>query len=312
VERSIDPHSLGPARGFVSSVVLVISASVLAVGGCSSAAPDELPGMVYIEGGRFAMGTGEGFPFEGPVHEVTLEGFYLDRTEVTNEQFRAFVEATGYQTESERQGSSGVFDPAARDWKLVDGADWRHPAGPGSGSGPGSGIEDKLDYPVIHVSWDDAAAYAKWAGKRLPTEAEWEFAARGRLQEATYAWGEELTPQGLHRANIWQGRFPVQDNEQDGFGGVAPVKKFPPNGYGLYDIAGNVWEWVADWYAPDYYRESPGHNPPGPASGREKVQRGGSWLCSDNYCQGYRVAARQKTARDSALNNLGFRCARDG
>ena len=292
--------------------MLVIIAPMLALGGCSSTPPDEISGMVYIEGGRFAMGTNEGFPFEGPAHEVTLDGFYLDRTEVTNKQFRAFVKATGYQTESEKQGSSGVFDPAARDWKLVDGADWRHPAGPGSGSGPGSGIEDKLDYPVIHVSWDDAAAYAKWAGKRLPTEAEWEFAARGRLQEATYAWGEELTPQGSHRANIWQGPFPAGDREDDGFGGVAPVKKFPPNGYGLYDIAGNVWEWVADWYAPDYYRRSPEDNPRGPATGWEKVQRGGSWLCSDNYCQGYRVAARQKTARDSALNNLGFRCARDG
>ncbi len=294
--------------------MLVITASVLAVGGCSSASPGEISGMVYIEGGRFAMGTNEGFPFESPAHEVTLEGFYLDRTEVTNKEFRAFVEATGYRTESEKQGSSGVFDPAARDWKLVDGADWRHPTGPGpgSGSGPGSGIEDKLDHPVIHVSWDDAAAYAKWAGKRLPTEAEWEFAARGGLQEATYAWGEELTPQGSHLTNIWQGPFPVRDNEHDGFGGVAPVKKFPPNGYGLYDIAGNVWEWVADWYAPDYYRRSPEDNPRGPASGREKVQRGGSWLCSENYCQGYRVAARQKTARDSALNNLGFRCARDG
>jgi formylglycine-generating enzyme required for sulfatase activity len=261
--------------------------------------------MVYIEGGTFTMGAERGFPFEGPPHEVSVDGFYLDETEVTNAQFAAFVAAAGYITESEKQGSSGVFDPETGAWSLVDGADWSHPRG------PGSSIEGRDDYPVIHVSWDDAAAYAQWAGKRLPTEAEWEYASRGGLQQATYPWGNELTPRGRHHANTWQGEFPVQDQRQDGFGDVAPVKRFPPNGYGLYDISGNVWEWVADWYSPDYYRRSPARNPAGPQHGTERVHRGGSWLCSQNYCQGYRVAARQKTTPDTALNNLGFRCAAD-
>ena len=262
--------------------------------------------MVYIEEGEFLMGTGKGFPFEGPVHRVWLEGFYIDTTEVTNTQFREFVEATGFETESERLGWSGVFDGSIGEWEAVNGADWRHP------SGPDSSIDDKDDYAVVHVSWDDAAAYAKWAGKRLPTEAEWEYAARGGLDDATYPWGDELTPRGAHRANIWQGRFPHHDQGDDGFGSVAPVRRFPPNGYGLHDMAGNVWEWVSDWYAPNYYRTSPTRNPPGPSVGQNKVQRGGSWTCSTNYCQGYRVAARQHTPTDSALNNLGFRCARDG
>lgn len=273
--------------------------------GCSEQRPADYSGMVFIEGGRFVMGTDKGFPFEGPPHPVKVDSFYLDETEVTNREFAAFVEATGFVTESEKQGFSGVFDPDAGEWKPVDGADWRRP------EGPGSSIEGKDDYPVIHVSWDDAAAYARWAGKRLPTEAEWEFATRGGRDGTVYPWGDELTPEGRYRANIWQGRFPLQDHRLDGFGGVAPVKQFPPNGYGLYDMAGNVWEWVADWYAPDYYQRSPVRNPPGPPEGSEKVHRGGSWMCSENYCQGYRVAARQKTTPDTALNNLGFRCAAD-
>jgi len=167
------------------------------------------------------------------------------------------------------------------------------------------------DHPVVHLSWEDANSYCEWKGTRLPTEAEFEYAARGGLEGARYAWGDELTPGGEHRANLWQGTFPQQDRVLDGFGSHGPVKQFPANGYGLYDMTGNVWEWVNDWYAPDYFRNSPVDNPQGPRSGDQKVQRGGSWLCSQNYCQGYRVAARMMTAPDSGLNNLGFRCAAD-
>lgn len=261
--------------------------------------------MVFIPGGAYRMGTDNGFPFEGPAHAVKVEPFWMDRTEVTNRQFQKFVEATGYETESERLGWSGVFDPAAKSWVSVPGADWRHP------EGPGSSIENRLDHPVVHVSWNDAQAYADWAGKRLPTEAEWEFAARGRLSAAEYAWGDEFIPQGAFQANTWQGFFPLHDEGADGFSSTAPVGSFPPNRYGLYDIAGNVWEWTHDWFSADYYRQTAGSaDPQGPSSGTEKVIRGGSWLCSANYCTGYRVAARQKTPVDSGLNNLGFRCAR--
>jgi formylglycine-generating enzyme required for sulfatase activity len=261
--------------------------------------------MVRIEGGEFLMGADDAFPFEGPVHRVRVNTFWIDETEVTNRQFAEFVTATGYVTESEKQSSSAVFDPAKRDWELVDGADWRHPAG------PGSSIDNMEDHPVVHVSWDDATAYANWARKRLPTEAEWEYAARGGLEQAKFPWGNELTPNGSYRANVWQGEFPLEDSHRDGFASFGPVKRFPPNGYGLYDTGGNVWEWVADWYDPDYYRQSPTDNPQGPRIGTQRVQRGGSWMCSENYCQGYRVAARQKTETDSALNNLGFRCVAD-
>ncbi len=265
--------------------------------------------MVFIEGGEFLMGTDGGYPYEGPLHRIIVDGFHLDATEVTNRQYRGFVSATGYVTESEKQGSSGIFDSATGEWSLVEGADWRHP------DGPDSNLEGRDDYPVIHVSWDDAAAYAEWAGKRLPTEAEWEYAASGAGGGAgdavEYPWGDELMPEGKHAGNWWQGVFPVRDLLEDGFAATAPVKQFSATGPGLYDMGGNVWEWVADWYTPDYYRQSPTRNPTGPADGREKVHRGGSWMCSRNYCRGFRVAARQKTAPDTGLNNLGFRCAAD-
>ena len=261
--------------------------------------------MAFIEGGEFLMGTDAGYPYEGPAHRIVVDSFYLDETEATNRQFAEFVSETGYVTESEKHGSSGIFDPATGEWGLVEGADWRHPGG------PDSDLDGRDDYPVIHVSWDDAAAFAAWAGKRLPTEAEWEYAASGAGPKPNYPWGDEIAPGGRHAGNWWQGVFPERDLREDGFAAAAPVRQFPATGSGLYDMGGNVWEWVADWYAPDYYRISPTRNPSGPASGREKVHRGGSWMCSRNYCRGFRVAARQKTAPNTGLNNLGFRCAAD-
>ena len=286
-----------------SSAAAGLTGLALLLAACSHRPAADHTGMVLIQGGEFDMGATRGHPFEGPVHRVRVDNFYLDETEVTNRQFASFVEATGFVTESEKQASSGVFDPAVGEWTLVEGASWRHP------EGPGSTVDGREDSPVVHISWNDADAYARWAGKRLPTEAEWEYAARGGLKDSVYPWGDQLLPDGRHRANVWQGTFPLRDELLDGFGGIAPVKRFPPNGYGLYDMAGNVWEWVQDWYDPGYYGHSPQKNPSGPSSGKERVHRGGSWMCSENYCQGYRVAARQKTTPETALNNLGFRCA---
>jgi formylglycine-generating enzyme required for sulfatase activity len=259
--------------------------------------------MVFIKGGRFLMGTDQGLPLEGPVHEVVVKSFSMDRHEVTVAQFAEFVKATGYKTEAEKFGWSGVFDLKTGEWTKVDGADWRHPEGPSSSAPP--------DEPVAQVSWNDALAYAQWAKKRLPTEAEFEYAARGGMAGKKYAWGDDLRPQGKYMANWWQGVFPVRDLGEDGYRRRAPVGSFPPNGYGLYDITGNVWEWCADWFDENYYKKSPRVNPRGPATGEHRVIRGGSWLCSENYCTGYRVAARNHTAPDSGLNNLGFRCVRD-
>jgi len=279
---------------------------VLVVLSLSCSKPVDHSGMILLEGGEFMMGTDKGFPFEGPIHRVTLDAFWLDETEVTNAQFAQFVEASGHVTTAETLGNSGVFKPEMHAWDLVDGADWRHP------EGPGTSIEGREDHPVVHMAWEDADAYCNWAGKRLPTEAEFEFAARGGREGAEFAWGDEFNPKGEFRANTWQGVFPQQDQQKDGFGGVAAVKSFPPdNDYGVYDITGNVWEWVNDWFDPNYYAAGPTHDPQGPSSGTEKVQRGGSWLCSSNYCQGYRVASRMKTDPTSGLNNLGFRCAAD-
>ncbi len=273
--------------------------------GCGGAAAPGVPEMLLLPGGEFIMGAKGGLPFEGPEHKVALDAFLLDRNEVTNAQYAEFAEATGYVTESERLGWSGVFDPQRSGWTKGDGADWRHP------SGPGSSYREMSDYPVVHVSWFDAVAYCEWRGARLPTEAEFEYAARGALEDARYAWGNQLTPGGAHQANLWQGEFPFEDRGHDGYRGLAPVGTFPPNGYGLHDMTGNVWEWVQDWYAPDYFARSPKENPRGPASGTQKVHRGGSWLCSENYCRGYRLEGRMMTPPDSGLNNLGFRCAAD-
>lgn len=263
----------------------------------------------------------EGYPADGetPVHEVVLRPFHLDATAVTNASFAAFVKATGYLTEAERFGSSAVFcaaftgDPrlvlgraeGAPWWLAVQGASWRHP------EGPTSGINDRQNHPVVHVSWHDAQAYCAWTGKRLPTEAEWECAARGGLPGRRFSWGDELSPGGRWPVNIWQGRFPRLDTAEDGFAGTAPVKSYRANGYGLWQMAGNVWEWTADWFSPTYYLESPREDPPGPASGQARAMRGGSYLCHASYCHRYRVAARSSNTPDSSSGNLGFRCAND-
>ncbi|MFN3648426.1 MAG: formylglycine-generating enzyme family protein [Armatimonadota bacterium] len=283
----------------------------LALAGCeqgrtAAGPPPPAPeGMVYVPGGTFAMGSDHGMEDEAPVHEVTIRPFFIDRHEVTNQQFAAFVKATGYRTVSERMGWSAVFDQKAGMWRKVDGADWRHP------EGPGSSLEGKDDYPVVQVAWDDAAAYAKWAGKRLLTEAEFELAARGGLQGKEYAWGDELRPDGKFFTNSWQGEFPKENTGEDGYQGLAPVMKFPANGYGLYDLTGNAWEWVADWYSPTYYRASARENPTGPPSGEQRVIRGGSFLCAENYCTKYRVAGRNQGAVEDAWNHTSFRCAQD-
>ena len=260
-------------------------------------------GMVLIPGGAFRMGTNDGMPFEGPVHDVSVNSFWIDEHEVTVGEFAAFVDATGYKTEAENFGWSGVFNVETGEWEKVNRANWRHPEGGDAEAG--------ANEPVVQVSWSDAAAYAKWAGKRLPTEAEWEFAARGGLVGKKYVWGDELRPGGKPVANWWQGVFPEKNTGEDGFISRAKVESFPPNGYGLYDAGGNVWEWCADWYSEDYYEKSPGNNPKGAASGGERVIRGGSWMCSENFCTNYRVAARSHSAPDTGLNNLGFRGVRD-
>ncbi|MGX1673714.1 formylglycine-generating enzyme family protein [Streptomyces sp. NPDC055400] len=279
-------------------------------------------GMATLPGGTFCMGNeddranpGDG---EGPVREVTVSPFRIDEHAVTNAQFATFVKDTGFVTAAERFGWSYVFagflDPRlARAtpapagtpwWRGVEGATWRAP------EGPGSGIGDRSRHPVIHVSWDDASAYAAWAGKRLPTEAEWEYAARGGLDQARYPWGDELTPRGHWRCNIWQGEFPVVNTGEDGYTGTAPVDAYRPNGYGLHNTVGNVWEWVADRFTTDH-PAAPLTDPRGPAEGDTRVMRGGSYMCHDSYCNRYRVAARTANTPDSSSGNCGFRCAAD-
>ena len=297
-------------------------------------------GMIWIPGGTFWMGCEDcGMPDALPVHQVTVDGFWIDVTPVTNEQFAKFVKATRYITIAERTPEAkdfpdappenlvpgaAVFSPPDHDvslnnhyqwWSYVKGASWRHP------DGPGSNLTGREQHPVVHVAWDDAMAYARWAGKRLPTEAEFEFAARGGLDRKRYSWGDELTPGGKWVANIWQGRFPVKDTGEDGYRSTSPVRAFPANGYGLYDMGGNVWQWCADWYRPDIYREravlpAPIHNPQGPDSSADpselgvakRVTRGGSYLCSDRYCSRYVVGSRGKSEPSTGSSNVGFRC----
>lgn len=303
-------------------------------------------GMVLIPGGRFSMGgdNEQASPDEFPKHTVWIDSFYMDITEVTNAQFRKFVEATGYITTAERKpdweemkktlppgtskppdevmvASSLVFrqtdgpvslNNPAQWWSWVSGANWKQPAG------PGSSIVGKDNYPVVHISWDDAMAYCKWAGRRLPTEAEWEYASRGGLINNIYPWGNEHVNAGRPKANSWEGKFPYYNEQKDGFMKLAPVKSFAPNGYGLYDMAGNVWEWCADWYDHNYYKTlatGEHRNPQGPAKSFDPAEpampkrsmRGGSFLCNDSYCSGYRSARRMKSSPDSGFEHTGFR-----
>lgn len=308
-------------------------------------------GMKWVPGGEFTMGSADpALPRnERPAHAVQVNGFWIDETEVTNAAFREFVSATGYTTTAEQApnweemkklvppgtpkppddrlvAGSMVFSPpatavprddAARWWRYVPGACWKHP------EGPESGIDGKDDHPVVHVSWDDAVAFCRWSGKRLPTEAEWELAARGGLQGARFPWGNDAPTEDGNRANIWQGEFPYQNSERDGFARTAPVKSFPPNGYGLYDMAGNVWEWCSDWYRADEYTRRAGGgavaNPQGPTESWDpgepwapkRVTRGGSFLCHVSYCESYRPGARRGTSPDTGMSHLGFRCVAD-
>lgn len=281
--------------------------------------------MIKLDGGLFLMGTDseQAFPYdgEGPVRQVRLDPFFIDRHAVTTAQFGEFVRATGYQTESERLGWSFVFQghiaedhrkelvaaavPGVSWWCKVNGAAWNHP------EGPDSDIARRANYPVTHVSWNDASAYAAWAGKRIPTEAEWEYAARGGLEQKLFPWGDELTPNGQHRCNVWQGEFPLIDLAEDGYAAPAPVDTFLPNDYGLFNITGNTWEWCSDWFHNTYHLTATRLNPLGPLRGNAKVMKGGSYLCHQSYCNRYRVAARTSNEPDSATTNIGFRCVRD-
>jgi formylglycine-generating enzyme required for sulfatase activity len=300
------------------------------------------PDMVWVPGGVFARGSDNPKMRDArPIHRVALDGFWMDRTAVTNEQFARFVEEKGYVTVAERTplakdfpgappeklvAGGVVFTPPGGPvslanhllwWSYVKGANWRHP------EGPKSDLKGREKHPVVQVAWDDAAAYAEWAGKRLPTEAEFEHAARGGLEGGKYPWGNELKPDGRWMANIWQGRFPYENTEEDGYRGPAPVGSFPANGYGLFDMAGNVWEWCHDWYRHDEYLRlslgrQPVSNPQGPGDSHDpsepgvakRVMRGGSYLCTDQYCTAYEAGARGKGAPDSGTNHVGFRCVK--
>jgi formylglycine-generating enzyme required for sulfatase activity len=277
--------------------------------------------LVDLVGGPFAMGTdgtyGYGEDGEAPAHEVELAPFSIGRYAVTNAEFGAFVAATGHRTEAEAYGWSFVFAGLLREdfpptrevagapwWRQVEGTDWAHP------EGPESSIADRAEHPVVHVSWNDASAFCAWADARLPTEAEWEYAARGGRVGCRYPWGDELEPGGEHRMNVFQGTFPTHNTMADGYAGTAPVAAFAPNAYGLHQVTGNVWEWTADWFDPAYYRVSPRENPQGPPAGAARVMRGGSYLCHASYCNRYRVDARSSNTPDSSTGNLGFRLAR--
>jgi formylglycine-generating enzyme required for sulfatase activity len=339
-------QAMPPARAATS-----VGATFLPTVENQSPSPEPaLPGMVWIPGGEFSMGAQEPVDMNDavgmqatvdsrPIHRVHVDGFWMDATEVTNEQFAAFVTAAGYVTVAERVpraedypgappenlvAGSVVFAPPGHPvalhnqlqwWSYVKGASWRHPLG------SGSSIAGKDGFPVVHVAYEDAVAYAAWAGKRLPTEAEWEFAARGGLTGQLYPWGNQFRGQGRWMANTHQGHFPDHDTGEDNFAGIAPVAQYPPNGYGLYDVGGNVWEWVSDWYRPDYYAQlavmgGVASNPAGPTASfdpdepgvSKRVHRGGSFLCTDQYCSRYMVGTRGKGAEDTGTNHLGFRC----
>jgi formylglycine-generating enzyme required for sulfatase activity len=346
--RVFDPVAapVRDARGPAAEPAFMATVPAAAV--ARDAAP---PGMVWVPGGEFSMGAldprgmehGGHQPMEDarPIHRVYVDPFWMDATEVTNAEFARFVKDTGYVTVAERTptreefptapaenlvAGSVVFAPTPAEirledhyrwWSYVAKACWRRP------EGAGSDIRGREAYPVVHVAYEDALAYAEWAGKRLPTEAEWEFAARGGLSGKLYPWGDELKPGGRWMANIYEGRFPVRgaDLGEDGYVGLSPVGRFPPNAYGLYDVAGNVWEWVSDWYRPDYYGGFAGRvarNPQGPTDSfdpsepheRKRVHRGGSYLCTEQYCTRYMIGTRGKGEVRTGTNHLGFRCVR--
>nr|XP_033341302.1 formylglycine-generating enzyme-like isoform X1 [Megalopta genalis] len=287
----------------------------------SGESSDRLRNMVKIDAATFAIGTNEPVfvgDGESPKRKVHLDTFYIDELEVSNAEFAAFVDATGYLTEAESFGDSFVFggllteevktnSPAAVArapwWLQIKNATWKHP------EGPDSDLTRRMDHPVVHVSWNDATAYCKWLGKRLPTEVEWEVACRGGLSDRLYPWGNKFIPNGKHRANTWQGDFPNDNTMEDGYLGTAPVTEFPPNKYGLRNVIGNVWEWTSDWWTIDAAKRGGSTNPTGPPDGTDKVKKGGSYLCHESYCFRYRCAARSQNTPDSSAGNLGFRCA---
>lgn len=278
--------------------------------------------MALIKGGKFTMGTNNPFlPMdgEGPARDVKVNSFYMDIYEVSNAEFELFVNSTGYTTEAEKFGDSFVLEgkiseeikkdihqavAAAPWWLPVKGAYWRKP------EGPDSHIGDRMDHPAIHISWNDAVAFCTWAGKRLPTEAEWEYACRAGLQNKLYSWGDKLKKDGRYMANTWQGKFPTHDSGKDGYAGTAPVTAYPTNSYGLYNMLGNVWEWTQDWWTIRHSSHLQ-ENPKGPPSGRDKVKKGGSYMCHKSYCYRYRCAARSQNSADTTASNLGFRCVSD-
>ncbi|MEX0767615.1 MAG: formylglycine-generating enzyme family protein [Microthrixaceae bacterium] len=278
------------------------------------------PEFTLVPAGSFAMGSTESaYPAdgEGPIRTVLLDAFEISTTAVTNAEFENFAGSTQWVTESEREGSSFVFGGLLPDdfpptqgvahapwWRLVDGADWRHP------EGPQSNLADRQNHPVVHVTWEDATAYCQWAGARLPTEAEWECAARGGLESKRFPWGDEREPDGEHSMNVFQGEFPAHNTALDGYVGTAPVDAFKPNGFGLYNTCGNVWEWCADYFDPEFHLTSTLHNPCGPSSGTHRVIRGGSYLCHESYCWRYRVSARSANTAQSSTGNIGFRIVR--
>lgn len=285
--------------------------------------PGDSAAMVRLPGGVFWMGSEDALAYpddgEGPLRQVETSELWIDAEAVTNARFGAFVDDTGHLTQAERFGWSFVFSgllptdfpptqavAGATWWRQVDGADWWHP------EGPQSSLDGRFDHPVVHVSWNDAVAYCEWAGKRLPSEAEWERAARGGLERRAFPWGDELEPNGEHRMNVWQGDFPSHNSLEDGYLGTAPAGSYPPNGYGLHSTTGNVWEWTADWFSSTFRTRDRRRDPLGPRRGTHKVQKGGSYLCHASYCRRYRVAARTGNTPDSSTGNLGFRCVRSG
>ena len=314
---SADRPCCAPGRGADSGTRVAAERSK------RSAGPVPELDLVEIQAGPSVMGNAsdDAYPEdgEGPAHEVQLSEFRIGRCAVTNELFARFVDQTGYVTEAERFEWSFVFGgflpddfpptravAAAPWWRQVYGADWRHP------EGPHSALQDRGGHPVVHVSWADAREFCAWSGTRLPTEAEWEYAARGGLEGAHYPWGSEREPGGEHRMNVFQGRFPAENTLADGFAGTAPADAFPSNGYGLHNTTGNVWEWCADWFHPAYYRTSPSVDPQGPDAGTHRVMRGGSYLCHESYCFRYRVDARSANTPDASAGNIGFRVAAGG